>query len=200
MRFITGQIPWNKGTKGIMKINSGSFIKGQIAPNKKEYLNKICPTCQKEFKVKPSLARVQHCSQSCVMKGKPSRNKGRITSLETRQKQRFAKLGIRGEKHWNWRPWTKQSNRDRGYFRDTVQKRVFERDNYKCTICGLNKNLQVDHIKRWSKFPDLRFVLENCRTLCSKCHYKITFGRDMPTTVKSWGHNFSKRVPIFQIM
>jgi hypothetical protein len=33
-RFKKGQIPWNKGTKGIMKVNSGSFQKGE---NKKEY-------------------------------------------------------------------------------------------------------------------------------------------------------------------
>lgn len=31
-------------------------------------------------------------------------------------------------------------------------------------------------------------------TLCAKCHYKITFGREMPKTVKGWGHNLLRRV------
>lgn len=25
-----------------------------------------------------------------------------------------------------------------------------------------------------------------------ECHYKITFGKSMPSTVKEWGHNFLK--------
>lgn len=33
-RFRDGQIPWSKGTKGIVKPNSGSFKKGQIPYNK----------------------------------------------------------------------------------------------------------------------------------------------------------------------
>jgi len=32
--FKVGSIPWNKGTKGIMKPNSGSFKKGQKSNNK----------------------------------------------------------------------------------------------------------------------------------------------------------------------
>lgn len=31
--FKKGQIPWNKGTKGVMKANSGSFKKGQKGTN-----------------------------------------------------------------------------------------------------------------------------------------------------------------------
>lgn len=30
--FNTGRIPWNKGTKGLIKPNSGSFKKGNISP------------------------------------------------------------------------------------------------------------------------------------------------------------------------
>lgn len=54
--------------------------------------------------------------------------------------------------------------------------------------------LQVDRIKSWSIYPDLRFDQNNCRTLCSKCHYKITYGREMPNDIKSWGHNLSRKM------
>jgi hypothetical protein len=48
---------------------------------------------------------------------------------------------------------------------------VFERDNYTCTDCGIRGgSLQADHIKPQSIFPELRFALENGRTLCRDCH------------------------------
>lgn len=53
------------------------------------------------------------------------------------------------------------------------RKSVFERDNYTCQWCdGRGGILHADHIKLWSKFPKLRYVLSNGRTLCKKCHHK----------------------------
>ena len=98
---------------------------------------------------------------------------------------------LSGEKHYNWTGEKyKESYRQRRVFRDTMQKDVFERDKYKCVFCGSNKDLQVDHIQSWAHYVELRFDINNCRTLCAKCHYKITFGREMPDDVKTWGHNF----------
>jgi 5-methylcytosine-specific restriction endonuclease McrA len=74
-----------------------------------------------------------------------------------------------------------------------MQKQVFERDNYTCQLCGVRGvDLQVDHIQSWAEYVELRFSMDNCRTLCSKCHYKITFGRPMPETILGWGHNILK--------
>lgn len=84
---------------------------------------------------------------------------------------------------------TPQNQLQRIIFRRKMQKLIFERDNYQCQLCNSNKDLQVDHIQSWAEFKELRFDPENCRTLCSKCHYKITYSRDMPDSVKSWGHN-----------
>ena len=87
---------------------------------------------------------------------------------------------------------TSQNKIERGRFRREIQKKVYERDNYTCQICGIkSKDMQVDHIKSWKNYPELRFDLNNCRTLCSKCHYKITFGREIPDEVKRWGHNLT---------
>jgi hypothetical protein len=81
--------------------------------------------------------------------------------------------------------------RMRKLFRSRIQTQVFERDNYTCQICGVRGvKLQVDHIQSWSEYVELRFNLDNCRTLCQGCHYQITFGKLMPLTVKAWGHNF----------
>jgi len=103
------------------------------------------------------------------------------------------------EKHPNWkggitRKHSGTNKTERIRFRDEIQKLVLERDNYTCQICGeRGGKLQVDHIQSWAEYVDLRFDINNCRTLCMSCHYKITFGREMPENITTWGHNLSKR-------
>lgn len=83
--------------------------------------------------------------------------------------------------------------RMRRLFRIRMQKQVFKRDNYTCQMCGARGvDLQVDHIQSWAEYVDLRFNMENCRTLCVKCHYRITFGRPMSEKIRGWGHNLLK--------
>jgi hypothetical protein len=106
-----------------------------------------------------------------------------------------------GEKNYHWKGGKYSENyRQRRRFRDEMQKTIFERDNYTCQLCGIKGvYLQVDHIQPWVKYVELRFDVNNCRTLCMKCHYKITFGKPMPKNVKRWGHNFERRKLQFRI-
>ncbi len=136
-------------------------------------------------------------------------NKGKKWKKETRKKmsksqqKRFEKedawnKGVKfpersGENNHNWKGGTQSKDRiERVKFGKTIQKKVFERDDYTCQLCGeRGGKLQVDHIQSWAEYIELRFDINNCRTVCMACHYQITFGRPMPEEVTSWGHNLS---------
>lgn len=100
---------------------------------------------------------------------------------------------VSGDKHYNWKGGiTSENRKQRKKFRIEVQPLVLKRDNYTCRVCLTSGGyLQVDHIKNWADYPELRFNLDNCQTLCMSCHYKVTFGRDMPEGTV-WGHKLSE--------
>ncbi len=130
------------------------------------------------YKRKP-LSRKHKQKISKSMKGLIPWNKGKPRSEETKRKISLAIKGKKrpwntGEKNCNWKGGITPINEA---IRNSLEyklwrKAVYERDNYTCVWCGDKKgnNLQADHIKRFSDYPELRFVLDNGRTLCKKCH------------------------------
>jgi predicted restriction endonuclease len=50
------------------------------------------------------------------------------------------------------------------------QKEVFKRDGYKCQICGSNKKINAHHLDSFSRYPDLRYIIDNGITLCDEHH------------------------------
>ena len=49
-----------------------------------------------------------------------------------------------------------------------LREQVFDRDGYKCRMCGSSKNLTLDHIKPKSKGG--KRTLDNLQTLCDPCN------------------------------
>jgi hypothetical protein len=96
-----------------------------------------------------------------------------------------------GEKHWNWKGGVSRSDErlERQKFFKYVKPKVMLRDDYTCQVCDqVGGNLHVDHIKRWADYPDMRFDMSNCRTVCMACHYYITFKKKLPAG-QVWGNN-----------
>ena len=77
--------------------------------------------------------------------------------------------------HPQWRGGiTKETQRGRGTKKYKMWKQmVFERDGYKCVWCKSKEQLEADHIRRWSNYPELRYNVDNGRTLCVKCHNEL---------------------------
>lgn len=107
------------------------------------------------------------------------KNIGRKTPIEVRLKLSKAKIGkYVGEKNWNWKggitPLNKKIRHSIEY--KLWRESVFERDKYTCLWCGAKSGkgkkvyLHADHIKPFALFPELRFAIDNGRTLCKECH------------------------------
>ncbi len=67
---------------------------------------------------------------------------------------------------------------ERRNYSDPLYKRwrseVYKRDRRQCQLCKSKKKLEAHHIRTWSKFPQLRFDINNGVTLCRACHKKVT--------------------------
>ena len=124
-------------------------------------------------------------------------NRGMKLSKEWRRKLSEAKLRnpvrywkgkhtTSGKNHYNWKG-GKTSEREK--LRKSLEYKlwrtaVFERDNYTCIWCGeRGGRLNADHIKPWCDYPELRFAIDNGRTLCEDCH------KTTPTYLKPTGRN-----------
>jgi hypothetical protein len=167
-------------------------------PAAKTKVQLTCKHCQKVFEVQPWAAktgRKKFCSKVCFFAGRelkglfqpghpdlvPPERRGH--SEATRQKisvvQR-ANLRI-GPDNPNWRGGLR-SERKRAMaqfaYRDW-RNAVFSRDNWTCQCCGARGvYLEADHIKPWCAFPDLRYEVNNGRTVCKTCHLSLdTHGR-----------------------
>ena len=104
------------------------------------------------------------------------KKRGTKHSIATRLKMSEAH-GI-GDKNSHWEGGkTKQNN----MIRNSIEYRlwreaIFERDNWTCIWCGIRSGkgakvtLHADHIKPFGAYPELRFALDNGRTLCEDCH------------------------------
>ena len=101
-------------------------------------------------------------------------------TLSNTHKQNIKNGVLSGNNHPNWKGGIYPENEKIRHSTEYKVWRtsVFKRDDYTCQICSISGcELNADHIKSFSMFPELRFELSNGRTLCVECHRQTpTFG------------------------
>lgn len=148
-----GHTPWNKGIKGYA-----------LQANIKPCAEKRCGCCGFAFFVKPSQSVRKFCSAPCSLRMMQIKKKGtRVPSIAGPNHYRWKEDRTELRKAWH--------ERNKPAYREFVAE-VLSRDGYQCVLCGSTKRLEVDHIKRFSEYPELRTDINNGRTLCHECHVK----------------------------
>lgn len=178
MRFKKGQIPWNKNKKWPKEI--------------KEKISKSVKALWQNPEYRRHMSEV-HKGQVPSMKGKhhtkTTRERiskqliGRHLSEATRKKIGEVE---RGKRHWNWKGGITPTNvKIRNSLKSKEWKNsVFARDNWTCQKCEKRGiELRAHHILSFSKYPRLKFEVNNGITLCKSCHQKFheIYGRKTNT-------------------
>jgi len=150
------------------------------------------------------MEQTQKDNISKAMKGKMPKfipnNRGVVRTVKNKKKisDTLKKKGIkpprpprealcRGEKHRWWKGGITSTNEA---IRKSLEyklwrKAVFERDNFTCIWCGTkDKTIQADHIQEFSIYPELRFAIDNGRTLCKNCHIKRHWGNEVKSDIE----------------
>jgi len=163
----------NKGRKhtaeAVEKIRKASIQRGSIPPSHKGKVRSL------EFKNKISAANKGKVHTEEMKEKNRQMHLGKKASIETRQKMRIAHLKRVAEgKHNNYKGGISTENhRIRGSLEYKLwREAVFERDNWTCIWGGKahGNKLNADHIKPFAYYPELRFAIDNGRTLCEACH------------------------------
>lgn len=66
--------------------------------------------------------------------------------------------------------YTDSMSSEKKKIRQAFRDAVFERDDYKCRICGAESDLDVHHITDRTELPNGGYVMENGISLCPICH------------------------------
>lgn len=181
---------------------------------------KRCPECAKKFRYE-HIKRLGYCAKTVATREKMSKgmqgNKncvGRKDSPETITKKKkvwtkekrkqwskhqkqlvndewIKKVSSFGEKNPMWRGGI--SNKGYKNFNKLLKKKIIERDNCKCQLCGIGNeeckkkikhNLGIHHIdyNKENSNP------ENLITLCNKCNSKINYRRE------KWTNFFQEKI------
>lgn len=132
----------------------------RIARAAERRLTRVCPCCERAFKVPPSCANRICCSNDCryrFKRGDHGANAG-------------GGAWMRGSSNPNWKDGLSHK-RNRGESKAGVwRRRVLALDGLRCRRCGNESHLVAHHVRPWAVFRIGRYVTTVGVTLCRSCH------------------------------
>jgi len=150
---LKGSIPWNKGKTNIYS---------------------------EEILLKISINTKIAMDNPDIRKIMSEKATGKVGYFKGKKRPEFS-----GENHPNWKGGVTPINEK---IRKSLESKlwreaVYQRDNYTCQECG-DKSckgkivlLNAHHIKPFCDYPELRFEIDNGKTLCEECHRETdTYG------------------------
>lgn len=162
-----GQIPWNKGRKETRREVLERQAKAQVGKT---------PTTETRKKISES----NRGEKSYLWKGgKPKCSDcEKVVAYGSKKCHRCS--AKKGEESHLWKGGITPINKA---IRSSCEYKlwrtaVFERDKFTCVWCGAKfikgvtgrVTIHADHIKPFCNYPELRFAIDNGRTLCALCH------------------------------
>ena len=157
-----GKTAWNKGLKNWMSeegrkrmIESkvGKKMSEEQKKKRQKRVNINCLNCEVNIETTPFfIKRTKFCSPKCQY------------------------TYCKGSKHYNWNPDRRKVEGNKRTLIDLDYRiwarSVKKRDNWQCKINNneCSGRLEAHHILPWSKFPELRYNLNNGITLCHFHH------------------------------
>lgn len=152
-RFVKGSGAWHSGKKGVysddalLAMSRSKEGKPSWNKNKGGYKQNLSP--EQRMKI-------------------AERRKNWKLSEEAKKRISIANSG---ENNGSWRGgvWDKKNGRNAGYPYRVFRRQVLKHSPY-CSFCGSTERLEMDHIKPYSVYPELRMEISNVRVLCHECH------------------------------
>lgn len=182
-----GRTPWNKGTKGLCKANSGSFKNGE---------NHHYMPHTEETKLKCKIGTKKTWERGCFDNRPKHTIETRNKIASTLKKGKYLKCIVCQKDIWS-RPsenrkycskycqgkhysgagdnYVKKGRKEYTHYRNkkyiSWREEVFKRDNYICQDCNKKGDyLHPHHLFSYTFYPLLRYDVDNGITLCVKCH------------------------------
>jgi len=174
------------------KRGDGKYCSQECYFNDRKKIKVNCKVCGKEMYVIPSwikIGRGKYCSPKCYQIDRKIKLSKEIECDFCGKlfKRNVARINL-AEKHFcspncqrKWFVGEKNPMWNGGIANDSIDRRilieykkwrlrVYKKFQYKCYICGSEKDIAAHHLYGFKDYPEFRYDVDNGVVLCSECH------------------------------
>lgn len=141
--------------------------------------------CSNETKRKISLSKFGDKNPAKRLEVRQRMNRGKLRKPLSEEHRRKLSESHLGEKCHFWKDGISKLKiykhyRNREYI--DWRNKVFARDNWTCQRCNARSSagnpviIHPHHIKGYTNYPEMRYIVDNGITLCVPCHHRTHWG------------------------